>query len=317
MALPRYASRWWLALCLALAVACSSAADGAPATRPLPRPAAPPPVRAVAGPGHIVVIALENREYGDIVGSSSAPYLNGLAAGGVLLTRGYATTHPSLPNYFSLTAGGTFGVTTDCTTCAIRGRNLVDQLAAHRVSWKAYMQSMPRPCYTGAYAGSGSHIYAKRHDPFMYFNDVRRRPARCARIVPLHQLVGDLNGHLPRFSWITPDLCHDMHSCPIGVGDRWLRAWVPRIVPRLGTDGILLILFDEGTSNAGCCPRSAGGGGGHIMAVVAGPGAGSGVRLSRPSNHYSILRLIDDAWGMPRLRHAADARTPTIWGWKA
>jgi hypothetical protein len=193
----------------------------------------------------------------------------------------------------------------------------VDQLAAHHISWKAYMQSMTGACSDAAFAGFGEHIYAKQHDPFMYFRDIRDRPARCAHVVSLHPLATDLAGHLPRFAWITPDLCHDMHSCPIEDGDRWLRSWVPRILPRLGADGILIVVFDEGTSDAGCCPRSVAGGGGHVMAVIAGPGAGSGVRLRQPTNHYSILRLIEDAWSLPRLHHAADARTPTIWGWKA
>jgi phosphatidylinositol-3-phosphatase len=318
--MSRSGSRLGTALALVLAIACS----GAPkpqTSRPSPSPASPASTTTTAapltGPDHIVVIALENKEYGEVVGSSAAPYLNAVASTGVLISRGYAATHPSLPNYFAFVAGGTFGVTTDCTTCSIRGRNLVDQLAAHDLSWKAYMQAMPRPCTDLAFAGSGTHVYAKRHDPFMYFHDIRTRPARCARIVPLRQLTTDLTHRIPRFAWITPDLCHDMHSCPIATGDAWLHRWIPRILPKLGADGILMIVFDEGVTDEACCPRRGSGGGGHVVTVIAGPGAGAGVTLSRPLNHYSILRLIEDAWGLPRLRHAADRATPTIWGWRA
>lgn len=264
-----------------------------------------------------MVIALENKEYGEVVGSSAAPYLNGLAARGVRFTRGFATRHPSLPNYLALIGGSTFGITSDCTTCSVRGRSLVDQLAARHISWKAYMQGLPRPCSDRAFAGFGLHIYAKQHDPFMYFDGIRGRPARCARVVPLHQLTADLAGRLPRFSWITPDLCHDMHSCSVATGDAWLHTWAPRILPALGADGILMVIFDEGVTDEGCCPHTLAGGGGHVASLIVGPGAGTGVTVRQPMNHYSILRLIEDAWGLPRLRHAADPATPTIWGWRA
>ena len=309
--------RWVLALPLIVAVACSSVDAPTPtAARSSPAEAAlaASSTARIAGPAHIVVIALENHEYGDIVGAAAAPYLNGLAARSVLLSRGYAVGHPSLPNYLSLTGGSTFGVTTDCASCSVSRRNLVDQLAAHHLSWKAYMQGMPRPCFTGTYAGRGLHLYAKRHDPFLYFDDIRNRPARCARVVPLGQLHHDLQHTLPRFAWITPDLCFDMHSCSVRTGDAWLHAWVPAIVRHLGPTGILVIVFDEGSTDARCCSLPAGGG--HVMALIAGPGARRGVQVQRATDHYSILRLIDDAWGLSRLGHAADARTPTIWGWK-
>jgi phosphatidylinositol-3-phosphatase len=286
--------------------------------------AAPGPVRAApadmrssraSGPSRIVVIVMENEEQGGIIGSSSAPYLNGLARRSVSLTHEYAIRHPSLPNYLALIGGSTFGVTSDCTTCYVGRRNLIDQLEAGGISWRAYMQGMPRPCYTDAFAGASPHQYAKKHDPFLYFDDIRTDPARCHRVVPFTRLGHDLNRGLPRFTWITPDLCSDMHSCPVSTGDRFLRRWVPRLIPRLGPDGILMVLFDEGSSNAGCCPMTTGGG--HVAAIIAGPGAKSGRRIGRRVNHYSLLRLIEDAWGLGRLAHASDAGTPTISGWRA
>jgi hypothetical protein len=271
---------------------------------------------ASSGPAaHIVVILMENKEYAQIIGSSDAPYLNRLAKRKVLLTNDYAITHPSLPNYLALTGGSTFGITSDCTDCNVKGRNLVDQFEAHGMSWKAYMQSMPEPCFTDASAGTAPNDYAKKHDPFMYFDDVRNDNTRCNQIVPFRQLRTDLNNGLPQFTWISPNECKDMHSCSIATGDSWLKLWVPKLISALGTNGILMVLFDEGSSDAACC--SLGSGGGHIVAVIAGPGAKDSTTIGAGADHYSLLRLIEDELGFRRLRNAADPTTPTINGWKA
>jgi hypothetical protein len=274
-----------------------------------------PAVRSATAAEHIVVILMENKEYAQIIGSADAPYLNRLARRNVLLTQEYAIAHPSLPNYLALTGGSTFGITSDCTDCNVSGRNIVDQLEANGISWKAYMQSMPEPCFKGAFAGTAPNDYAKKHDPFMYFNDIRTDAARCKKIVPFTRFDGDLSRGLPRFAWITPNECNDMHSCPIATGDAWLKAWVPRIIPALGPNGVVMVLFDEGSSGAACC--SLGTGGGHVVAVIAGPGAKDSTRIGAAADHYSLLRLIEDEWGFRHLRNAADSTTPTIDGWKA
>jgi hypothetical protein len=104
-----------------------------------------------------------------------------------------------------------------------------------------------------------------------------------------------------------------MHDCSVDVGDGWLRTWVPRILPALQPDGILILTFDEGSTGAGCCAKAAGG---HIVTIIAGPGARSGIKLPGPADHYSVLRLIEDNWGLERLGEAACACTPTIAGWR-
>ena len=133
------------------------------------------------------------------------------------------------------------------------------------------MESIPGPCATAPYAGT----YAMKHDPFMYYTDIRNDAHRCGNVVPLRQLTSDLRtGSLPTFAWITPNLCHDMHDCPTATGDHFLHAWTPRIVDALGSNGILIILFDEGSRGAGCCIGQAAGG--HIAGIITGPGAGAG-----------------------------------------
>ena len=256
--------------------------------------------RAVVPPDfdHAVVLVLENKEYDAVIGNSDAPYLNGLADGAGLATRFYGIRHPSLPNYLALLGGSTFGITSDCTNCVARGRSLVDQLDAHGITWKGYMGGMPSACYTGATYGR----YAKKHNPFMYFPSITSDAARCAQVQPLTKLNADLKaGSLPRFAFVSPDLCADMHDCSVASGDLYLSHLIPRILTALGTDGVLFVTFDEGSTSAGCCTVAKGG---HIATIVAGPAVTTPVRSSVPYDLYSILRTIEEAWNLPLLRNA-------------
>jgi hypothetical protein len=291
-----------LVLAAALLPGCASA------SRQGPVQSTPSPVARLAGgrPAHIAVIVMENEEYGDIIGSPSTPYINGLARRYALASSMYAISHPSLPNYLALTGGSTFGIDSDCTDCGVAQTSIVDQLMSADVSWKAYMEGLPHRCFTGAGAGE----YAKKHDPFMYYSRVADVPARCARIVPLAQLGTDERAHaLPRFIWITPNLCHDMHDCSPSTGDRFLSTLLPPLLRSLGPRGLVFLTWDEGTTDDGCCRLAAGG---HVAAIVAGPGAKRGGRLTTPTDHYSVLQTIEDLYGLPRLRGAACACTHSL-----
>jgi hypothetical protein len=249
---------------------------------------------------------MENEEYGSIIGSPATPYINGLASRYALASSMYAITHPSLPNYLALTGGSTFGVSSDCTDCGVAKTSIVDQLGHAHISWKAYMEGLPHPCFTGAGAGE----YAKKHDPFAYYSGVVDVPSRCARVVPLAELAADERAAtLPRFVWITPNLCHDMHDCSPSTGDRFLATLVPPLLRRLGPHGLLFLTWDEGASDDGCCRLASGG---HVATIVAGPGARDGARLTMPVDHYSVLETIEDLLGLARLRGAACACTPSL-----
>ena len=259
---------------------------------------------------HIFVIVMENKEYGDIIGSPSSPYVTSLARQYVSAKRFFGEVHPSLPNYLALTAGTTFGVTRNCTDCLQSGTSIADQLEAAGISWKAYMGGMPRACFTGAYSGQ----YAKKHNPFLYYRSVVRNRKRCAsRVVPEERLAKDLRaGRLPTFSFLSPGLCDDSHDCSIATGDRYLERTVPPILKALGPRGFLVLTWDEGTSNRGCCGGLARGG--RIPTVIAGPAARRGATLTKSLTHYSALRTIEDALALPRLRLAGDRRTKSMAG---
>jgi len=275
-----------------------AATASAPLSRPAvaPRSSAPAPA-TVPSFSHVFVIVMENHEYNSVIGNPAAPYTNGLINSYGLATNYYAASHPSLPNYLALTAGSTFGIASDCTTCFVSATNIADQVEGSGRSWKAYMEDMPVPCYMGAALGN----YAMKHNPFMYYNDIRNNPARCAaHVAPFTQFWVDMSGRVPDFVWITPNMCNDTHDCPVATGDAWLRSVVPTITGSAAfrNGGVLFITWDEGSSNAGCCSGSWGG---HVATLVVAPNAVSGFRSGLAENHYGLLRTIEDGFHLGHL----------------
>jgi phospholipase C len=270
-----------------------------------PGPARKPPAPA---PSHVVLIVEENHDFGQIIGSRSAPFINHLGADGTVLTHYDAITHPSLPNYIALIAGSTLGIHRDCQTCQIHGTNLIDQLQAARISWKAYYQGLPAPGSSVTSAGA----YTKSVDPFLHFSDISTAPARARRVVPLSQLRADLlHNRLPRFVVISPDLRHDMHSGTVAGGDGFLRHLYLELsaAPALRDNLRLVVTFDEGRKNPGV---ASGQDGGRVATIVVGSGVRAGLRDATPYNHYALLHSIEQLFGLPALRRAADPGIATI-----
>ncbi|HEU5216445.1 MAG TPA: alkaline phosphatase family protein [Gaiellaceae bacterium] len=281
-----------------VATGCGGGSMGATA------PSAAPPAVRLPHFSHVVVVVFENHEATSIAGNPEAPTFSALARRYATLTNYDAVAHPSLPNYLALVSGSTHGITSDCTDCVVRAQSLADTLAAAGKTWKTYAEGLPYPGFTGGSSGR----YAKKHDPFLYFRDVADSRARRHRVVPLTQLGRDLaRRRLPDFSLVIPDLCNDMHDCSVATGDAWLKAHVSPLLrsPEL-RGGVVFVVFDEGTTDLG--------GGGRIEALALGPTVRRRSRFGRATNHYGLLRTIEDAWRLPRLGLSSTA-TPIgdIW----
>lgn len=285
---------------LPLALAACAVALGCGATRAGRPLAVGPAAQLPAGKSsHLVEIVMENAEYGEVIGSPSGPYINGLARRYGLARASYAISHPSLPNYIALTSGSTGGIESDCSSCSVRAVNLVDQLEAAGISWRAYLEGLPRPCFTGATAGG----YAKKHNPFAYYPDVAGVPARCGHLAGFGALAADLRaGRLPTYAWITPNLCDDGHDCALRTADRFLANTVPALLRELGPHGLLILTWDEGTSDRGCCGAAHGG---HIATIVAGGDVRAGASETQPLDHYGVLGTVEHALGLALLGGAA------------
>ena len=89
-------------------------------------------------------------------------------------------------------------------------------------------------------------------------------------------------------------------------GDRFLARTVPGLLRALGPHGYLVLTWDEGSTNQGCCGAAAGG---HIVTILAGPDVRRGARMATPVDHYGVLGTIESSLGLPALAGAADPRS--------
>jgi acid phosphatase len=244
-----------------------------------------------------VVIFMENHEQSAIVGSSSAPYENSLIRRGRSYTNYFAVSHPSLPNYLAFASGSTHGKTDDSVTAGeFDGPTLWTQLTGAGIPWAVYEESMPSPCFTQYSAGSSPGDYALKHDPAMPFRSIASDPSACDRVQPLTRM--DPN-KLPPVSFITPNECSDAHSCALSSGDTWLAQHVPAL---LGAGADVIVTYDEGTTDLGAGSAT---GGGRVFAVEAGAGVASGVTVTAPMNHYSLLAGIEQRFHLAKLGGAS------------
>ncbi len=243
---------------------------------------------------HVFVVVMENHSYDQVWNTSSSPYITSLGNTYARATNYHASIHPSLPNYLDLYDGSNYGITTDCdpsSSCHVSAVNLADNLEAKGLTWKGYMESMPSPCFL-----TTSGNYAPKHNPFVYFDDIRNNAARCAsHDVPYTDLAADLASAAttPNFAFITPNLCNDMHNCSVATGDGWLKSNLPGILnsPACTVDKCLLILTwdedDNGPSN-------------QVLTIFAGSAAKTrGVTSAVTYSHFSTLRTVENIFGLP------------------
>jgi hypothetical protein len=247
---------------------------------------------------HVFIVVEENHSYSQVVGNPSMPYLNMLINNYALATQYFANGHPSLPNYLWLTSGSNDGITTDVCPATVTADNVVRQLTSAGISWHAYMEDL-KAVGSLTCGGISGGKYAGRHDPFIYFSDVQNSPTIAANIVPFTQFTIDLAaGNFPRYNFIVPNTCNDAHdggtACGLSTADAWLNT---NIAPLLNTnmfqpggDGVLIIVFDEGTDSTN--------GGGQIEWVIVGPKIKQGYRSTTFYQHQNTLRLMLEGLGV-------------------
>ncbi len=263
--------------------------------------------------------------------STCAPeeFMSGPPYNGQLLTQAEVDSSTHQPHWFS-------------------GKTLVDQLESHSISWKAYMQSAPTVGFTGEYypvdTVNGQSVprklYAQKHNPFMYFSDIRNNPKRMEKIVPFTQFDKDLaSGQVPNFVWISPDQCHDMHGVSaanakalnipdcaspdsgldhkvIHLGDTFIHDTVTKIMSSKAWDSksAIIINWDENDygSYEGCCYSPTGingvtlGGGDAPFMVITSRNAHHLVDSTTPYNHYTLLATIEKLWNLGCIANSCD-----------
>jgi phosphatidylinositol-3-phosphatase len=249
-----------------------------------------------AGYDHVVWIAMENHSYDQIIGASEAPYIHQLTSQYGLASNFFAESHPSLPNYIAMTSGSTQGIGDD------------DPPTAHRLDVpsifsllpgggsRSLQESMPSNCQQ-----TDSGEYAVRHNPQAYYVNVG---GDCARYnVPLSD-PPDLSA---RFTFVTPNLLHDMHDGTIADGDTWLSSFVPKLLTSAEYEAggmAVFVTWDEDDLLSA----------NHIPTLVIAPSVVPGTTVSERLDHYSMLRATQEMLGLEPLlgdaATAADMRTP-------
>ena len=222
-------------------------------------------------------------------------------------------------------------------------KTIANQLEDKHLTWHGYMEDMGKDSTREASTCGHPQIgtvdstewataadqYATKHNPFMYFHAVIDSRTCSRNVVALPALEHDLASAAttPNFSFITPNLCHDGHDRPCANGEPgglesanlFLRHWVPIITasPAFRDDGLLIITFDEALSldRTFCCGQMAGPnarvaadglyGGGRIGAVLLSRFIKPGTVSDTPYNHYSLLKSVEDLFGLGHLGYAA------------
>ena len=246
----------------------------------------------VPRPDHVVIVIEENKSFGMIIGSASAPYINSLAEQGALFISSFALSHPSQPNYLGFFSGSTHGIGDDSCPHHLSGPNLASELFDAGFTFTGYSESMPAPGYRGCETGN----YARKHNPWVNFDNV---PASANLTLASFPTNFD---ELPTVAIVVPNLVNDMHDGPsrsgkIARGDAWLRDHLdPYIQWAKANNSLFVLTWDEG----------AGGSDNRIVTLMAGQMVRPG-RYAEHINHFNTLRTLLEMYGLPAMARSTNA----------
>jgi hypothetical protein len=290
---------------------------------PTATPDAPPAIK------HVFLVVLSGHSYDDAFGpSSKATYLSReLRKQGELVPNYSAVTQGELANEVALVSGqdakpGLAGncpqYTEDCLYSA-DVKTVADQLKAAGKSWRAYVEDQPAGCSHPAVgaADAPSGNYATWRNPFVYFHSLIDGPDCASYDLGTDQLSFDLTAAdtTASLSLIVPNRCHDGSDTPCAPGqpaglaaaDAWLKTLVPQILgsKAYAEGGLVAITFDDGPAVATppAAPAKLG------LLLLSQQVKANSEDTVGVYDHYSLLRAIEDIFGLDALGHAGDPTT--------
>ena len=243
---------------------------------------------------HIVVVIEENHSFTEVIGNTNAPYLTSLANSGARMTRSFAVTHPSEPNYIALFSGSTQGVTDDSCPHTYSSENLGHQLSTAGRTFTGYSESMPSDGYTGCTSGR----YARKHNPWVNFSNV---PA--SGNLRYSDFPTDFT-KLPSVAFVVPNLCNDMHDCRVSTGDTWLKNHLGGYATwARAHNSLLVVTFDEDDRSQS----------NRIPTLFYGAHVATG-SYSEHITHYTVLRTLESLTGLGCVANSCNvAPVSDIW----
>jgi phosphatidylinositol-3-phosphatase len=253
-------------------------------------------------PDHIVVAIFENHAYSQIIGSPAAPYINSLASdtNAALFIQSYAIEHPSQPNYLDLYSGCNQGVinndfpAVNPFTTGNLGRQLIDA----GKTYATYSEDLPGVGFNGVSSGS----YVRKHNPAANWMGTATNQIPETTNQPFSAFPSTDFALLPTVCFVVPNQDNNMHDgtdpSRITNGDTWLYNNLTGYIEWTKTNNSLFILtFDEGDDLSG----------NQITTIFIGMMVTAG-QYAETINHYTILRTIEDMYGLP---YACNASTAT------
>ena len=249
---------------------------------------------------HVVIVVLENQGTREALADTN---IASIVKRGAWFSNYHGLAHPSLPNYLAIVAGSTFGVERDHLSAPIKSPSIVDRLEEKGLTWKAYAEDYPGRCFLGSGAGEGhltpqakaTALYAKKHVPLLAFASVQNDPKRCARVVNAREFMRDArSGHLPNYSFYSPNVFNDGHDSSLAISSAWLSKFVQSLQGTLGMHQrtLLVVTWDEGGEEDFHHNQ--------VLTIFLGDVVSPG-RYDARLTHYSLLRTIEDNFGLERL----------------
>jgi acid phosphatase len=252
---------------------------------------------------HVVVVIMENKAYGQVIGSPSAPYITETARGAntALFTQSFALTHPSQPNYLQLFSGSAQGVKDDRVPAGLpfKSANLGEELIAKGFGFMAYSEDLPSVGFTGATAAE----YVRKHAPWVNWQGTGANGIPAAAHFPFSAFPSDY-ASLPAVAFVVPNLINDMHDGTVAQGDAWIKKNLDGYIQWAKTHNSLFIFtFDEDD----------GGVNNRIPTFFIGQHVQMG-RYNEHITHDTILRTIEDMYSLDHAGAAAAERPITdVW----
>ncbi|MFA6038029.1 MAG: alkaline phosphatase family protein [Legionellales bacterium] len=260
----------------------------------------------------IVLIVFENVSEEDTI---KQPTFKEIALKSAYFSDFHAVARPSLPNYIAMTAGSTFGITSD-HKIDLDKTSLVNLLDNKKLSWKVYAENYPedKGCFLEDHSDDG--LYARNHNPFISYTYVSQNPSRCKQIVnaQAHFTQDIAQNKLPNFSLYIPNIINNGHRNGIADAEKWLKEYLYPIMISdvIKKENVLFILtFDEGNKNI-TDPKFVEN---KIYTAFYGPMINPTV-VNRHYDFYNLLRTIEDIWQLGSLDRNDKTASPiqaTIW----
>lgn len=247
-----------------------------------------------------ITIWLENQDFGEVINN---PDIIDLKREGILLTKYYAQTHPSQPNYIAAVGGDYFGLDHDeHIRIPENVSTIVDLFAPKDISWGGYFEDQPGPGFMGVGSmgstGNGAWDYVRKHNPYISYDSIANNGTRLWSLGSFRDFERDFAaGQVPQFVFMSPNMMNDGHNTTLEFASSWAHTFLKPLL----ADGafkertLILLTYDESATFE--IPNKIG----SLLLGNAVPSSLRGTEDDTYYTHYSIPATMEYNWQLPNL----------------